>query len=181
MRLAVDPALGTLGWACVEDDGSVCDAGVLVQLCRAQDLGVHADRERRIKVQSELLTSVVRRWSGRLHSIVAEQMSWRGPRVNMIASLCLSWGALTMLATCHGLAIRAVPAKTWQPAVAPAALSDGKVDYDVVFAALAAYVSDQAVAAQLDAIKPKHRNHTLDAIGIGVYDAMTLVSGRGAA
>ncbi len=86
----------------------------------------------------------------------------------MAISLGLSWGVIAGLAVGTGAELLEIPPKRWQHAVAPDA---AKIDYEVVFKKLSEFVAG-AAADQLAVIKPRHRNHALDACGIGVFAAL---------
>lgn len=168
MILAVDIGTASCGWAVVRPrTGRVLDLGVIMQP-RNPELGVHEDRRRRIREQAAVLSRVANEHD--CSAIAAEEMSFGGPpraRLSMGVSQALCWGSLSTIAELLELQELAIPPKTWQRAIVPE--SGKKVDYDVVFARLVAFVGDLAA---LHTIAESHRNHALDAVGIGVYTAL---------
>lgn len=172
MILAVDPGLATLGWALVEPGtGKLADLGVVIaKAAVAAHGGVQRDRIARLIAQSGILGELVKRHDCSVIAIEAMSFPPRA-QVAAIASICLSWGALVGIAAVWGCSVVDVAPKTWQHAVLNL---KGKVDYDAVFAALSSYVltTSPTCHAKLEAIPKGHRNHALDAIGVGVYAAM---------
>lgn len=183
MILAVDPGIASCGWAIVTPGtGRVLELGVIAS-DRDDRFDVTADRARRADRQAEALLELVRRHDCK--AIAAESVSIGGPphvRTTMALSLSLSWGVLVGLARTLGLALYEATPKVWQHAVQPDA--GKKIDYDKLFAAMARYVRGQAAAEQLAALRPSHRNHALDAAGVGLLAALrpsaatTIVKGR---
>lgn len=171
MLLAIDPGLATLGYAIVDSNGAVHELGVLLSESNAKKLGKQVDRVLRLEQQAAALATVIDRWSEYMTAIVAESLSFNVRRHTQVVSLCLSWGVIVGLARSRGLAVRQIQPKVWQAAVAPSAITDKAIDYDVVFRELAAYVGEQC-RAQLFAIAGRARNHALDAVGVGVFAAM---------
>lgn len=172
MILSVDPGLATCGWAVVEEcNGKLVDLGVITQAADAKG-GKNADRLARLQVQSAELLEVAEHFGARV--IVAESLSFN-PKAfgNMIASVCLSWGALVGLAQALDVHIVAIPPKRWQNSVL--GYTAKKIDYDVVFALLSSYVlttAGEALHGKLARIAKGQRNHALDAVGVGVHAAM---------
>lgn len=182
MILAIDPGLATCGWAVVTPrTGRVLALGVLLSQPDAK-LDESTDRARRASVQAIALRQVAR--STGCTTIAAEAMSFGGPpnaRFAMAVSLGLSWGVIAGLAVATGAELLEIPPKRWQHAIDPEATT---IDYEVVFRKLSEFVAG-AASTQLAAIKERHRNHAIDACGIGVFaalmpDATTRIT-RGAA
>lgn len=171
MLLAIDPGLASLGYAIVDQNGAVHELGVMLSESNPK-LGKHADRQLRLEEQATRLDNLMRRWQQYLTGIVAEELSFNVKRHTQVVSLCLSWGGIVGLARKYSVAIRSVPPKTWQRAVAPAAVKGKAIDYEIVFELLSKYVGEQC-RIQLVAIAPRHQNHSLDAVGVGVFAAMT--------
>ncbi len=166
MILALDPGLGTLGYAVVTPKTArVRELGTLTS---EPTPGVidSTDRARRAVRQAATLYEIGRRH--RCTAIAAEAMSFGGPpkaRHAMAIALCLSWGAIAGLAAALDIDLLEVTPKSWQHAILPGVT---KIDYDAVFAALSAFVGE----AELNAIPASLRNHALDAVGVGVYAAL---------
>lgn len=171
MLLAIDPGLATLGYALVDQNGAVHELGVLLSESEAKKLGKQADRQVRLEAQARDLDDIMRRWQRYLTGIVAEELSFNVKRHTQVVSLCLSWGGIVGLARKYDVEIRSVPPKTWQRAVAPAAVKGKAIDYEIVFELLSKYVGEQC-RIQLVAIRPAAQNHALDAVGVGVFAAM---------
>lgn len=175
MIFAVDGGLATCGWAVVSWSGRVDAIGFFGSKPDPK-LTITADRAVRSARLARELGAAMR---GRgIEAIVAERMSFP-PRAGhaATASICLGWGVLTGLAAAKQLEVVEVGAKTWQRAVVPAAVDEkdsDAIDYDVVFRHLAGYVAEQPAAQQLEAIAKRNRTHPLDAVGVGVYAAMTM-------
>ena len=178
MIVALDPGLGTFGWAIVaERTARVLALGVLLS-DRDPELDESTDRARRVADQARGILALARSTSGvgaeRVTAIAAEAMSFGGApgaRFAMAISLGLSWGALAGVATALDLPLVEIPPKRWQRAIVPDA--GKRVDYDQVFAKLDKFVRG-AAAEQLAAIPMRHRNHALDACGIGVFAALRM-------
>ena len=175
MILAIDPGLSTCGWALVAPiTGRVIALGLLLSECDSA-LDKSTDRCRRIADQAQAVVALARTTAGdeRVTAIAAEAMSIAGgpARYAMAISLGLSWGALAGVATALGKQLVEVPPKVWQRAIVPDA--GKRVDYDQVFAKLDKFVRG-AAAEQLAAIPMRHRNHALDACGIGVFAALRM-------
>lgn len=169
MILAIDPGLATCGWALVAaHTGRVHDLGVLITKSNSK-LGKGIDRVARLEWQTQKLYDLVNGDWG-VRSIAAEAMSFPRGRTAAIVSLCLSWGAIVGLAMSRSLPIRQIQPKRWRSAVVPGSV--GETGYDAVFAALSEFVDEQA-AESLAKIKPGDRTHALDAVGVGVYAALT--------
>jgi hypothetical protein len=169
--LAIDPGLATCGWAIVRPrTGRVINLGVLVSSPK-QHLDEWTDRSRRAAQQASFLGDLVIRYG--CGAIAAEAISCGGPpkaRFGMGTSLCLSWGVLAGIAHCNGIELYEVPPKVWQHAICPEV--EGKVNYEVIFAKLKAFVEGQASVA-LWSIKKGLQNHALDAVGVGVFAALS--------
>ena len=187
MILALDPGLATCGWALVRPlTGRVVALGVLLSE-PDPELDSSTDRARRAADQGRAIVSLAACRTGdeTVTAIAAEAMSFSGhpsSRFAMAISVGLSWGVIAGVATAIGKELVEVPPKRWQHAITG---KPGKVDYDQVFAALAAFVRGRA-AEQLAAIPKRHRNHALDACGLGVFTALrptqaTRIRGDGAA
>ncbi len=169
MILAVDPGLATCGWALVRPHtGRVVSLGVLTS-SPAEGVDEWTDRARRISDQAGFLADLCKRHGVR--TIAAEAISCGGPpsaRFSMGTSLCLSWGVLVGIACSMRIDLDEVTPKQWQHAVCPDVV---KIEYELVFAQLTRFVEGQAAQA-LWSIKPKLRNHALDAVGVGVFAAI---------
>ncbi len=172
MILAVDPGIRTFGWAIVTSGtGAVVRCGVLIQ-DKDDKLSSHADREARAKAQADLLSDLV--VAHRVSTLVAEQMSF-APKAQAAAliGIGLSWGVLIGVASnCLTKPVRTIPPKVWQRAIVPLKPGEKRgaaVDYDEVYAELARYVDVDTLLAD---VAPSHRNHALDACGVGVYAAI---------
>lgn len=176
MLIAVDPGLATFGYAVLDERGVVHDLGVVTSESSAKKLGKHRDRRERLRLQARALDAVMRRWGARgLLTLVAEEMSFKRGKLTQIISMALSWGDLVGLAVAHGAADRAIPPKTWQRALFDPdelAAMGTSTDYARVEAKLSEYATEQC-RDKLAAIARSKRNHALDAIGVGVYAAMT--------
>lgn len=173
MILAVDPGLGTFGWAIVTPrTGAVVACGVLISKPDPK-LGKHADRVRRAERQAEAVDALIT--THRCGLIAAEEMSF-APRSSAAAKIGigLSWGNLIGLARARtGRTVFAIPPKTWQRAVVPAAVGEAEraaIDYARVERELADYVDCRDTG--LLAVAPSNRNHAIDAVGLGVYTAI---------
>jgi Holliday junction resolvasome RuvABC endonuclease subunit len=167
--LAVDPGLATCGWAVLDDAGRVSNLGVIITE-RDSVVSEATDRARRAAHQGAVLAELVHRYN--CGAIACEAMSFGGPpsaRYHMAISVGLSWGVVTGIARTTGIALYSVPPKLWQRAVQPEAKK--KIDYPKLEAALAAYVDEHAMLA-LAVITKSHRNHPLDAVGIGLFVAL---------
>jgi Holliday junction resolvasome RuvABC endonuclease subunit len=171
MFLAIDPGMATLGWAIVDDNGAVHDLGAVITKPNAKKLGKHRDRRERMADQARHLDDIARRWRDYGLTIVAEEMSFKRGKLTQIVATALCWGELIMLARMHGGTVRAIPPKTWQAAILTPATA-GALDYYKVFHELHRYVGEQC-SEKLSAIAKSHRNHALDAVGVGVFAAMT--------
>lgn len=173
MILGLDPGLLNLGWSIVEPGtGRVLELGVHHELSdpsvrRAEDL------ERRAARQSAFLHELVQRHAVTL--IAAEELSFpRGPAG--ITALCLSWGAITGVASARGLRVASVPPKEWERAVVPT--SGKRVTYEVVASLVESYVLRcgwPRALEQLGEISPSVRTHALDGVGVGVFGAVSSV------
>lgn len=169
MILAIDPGLGTCGWAIVDPSARVLDLGVILTE-RDKVLEEATDRARRADHQAEVLAEAAQRYN--VAEIALEAMSFGGPpsaRFHMAISVGLSWGVATGIARTLGLNLYAVPPKRWQRAVVPNA--GKRLNYALVEAALEHYVGKQAFVA-LSCIAKGDRNHALDACGVGLFAAL---------
>ncbi len=167
MILGVDPGTRTLGWAVVTPrTGRVVELGELFQDETADGT---ATRKRCVHAQALLFDEIIARHH--VTTLAAEDVSLGGPpqaRVRMASSLWACWGGLCAIAALRRLELVDVNTRVWQHAVLG---EKGKVDYDQVFAALAAFVTGPA-AAQLEGIPKGRRTHALDAVGVGVFAAL---------
>ena len=170
MILAVDPGLGTCGWAVLRPrTGRVLDLGVITSK-PTKGLDEWTDRARRASAQSHLLANIIEQYD--CTTIAAEAVSVGGPpkaRQRMTASLCLSWGSLVGLAEGMGLELYEVPPKQWQHAILPGVK---RISYVELFAGLEAFIGAQQVH-QLHAITASLRNHAIDAVGVGLFAALS--------
>ncbi len=169
MILAIDPGLGSCGYALVRPrTARVIDLGVLTS-SPTQGVDEHTDRARRAAVQAGLIADLADKHDCTV--IAAEAMSFGGPpkaRHAMAVSLSLCWGVLAGIANGMGIGLLEVSPKQWQHAITPGVT---KINYDNVFEQLRAFVDGQATVA-LHAIKKQLRNHALDAVGVGVFAAL---------
>ncbi len=169
MILAVDPGLGSCGWAIVRPKtGRVVDLGVLVSK-PTPHVDEWTDRTRRASRQAKVLGDLIEKYD--CDTIAAEAVSCGGPpcaRFSMGTSLCLSWGVLLGLAEGMDAHVFEVTPKQWQHAITPHA---AKIDYDEIFGRITAFVDRQA-GDQLRSITKALRNHALDAVGVGVFTAL---------
>lgn len=169
MFLAVDGGLCDLGWAVLAPRTARVKALGQLHQERHPELVKSECRALRATRQADLLAGVARRH--RCTHFVAEAMSFSARRFTMAVGLSLSWGVLIGVAIALGLAVLAVPPKLWQHAVLGRGAKDRKaVNYDEVLRALTDFIGRSCPAAeQLAAIKPRLRNHALDAVGTGVF------------
>lgn len=170
MILALDPGLATLGYALVRPGSArVVELGTLTS--KADDaVDSSTDRARRSRRQFATLWEIAMRHD--VKAIAAEAMSFGGhpaSRFKQAVSLCLSWGCIVGLAHAFSVPLYEVPPKRWQRAILPGV--QGKLDYDELFEALSQFVSGQT--STLSAIPRSLRNHALDAVGVGLYAALT--------
>lgn len=177
MILAIDGGLAKLGWAVVTPrTGRVVDLGVRITESNAtlgKRIGKNEERLGRLEAHAAALREIAARWS--CTSVEAEAISLpQAGGISSKAGAYLTWGMIVGL-TCalgmprpHGIA----PAK-WQRAVLP---DDGERKhggYAAIERALAAFVGEQGAGADaLRTIARSHRNHALDACGVGVYAAL---------
>ncbi len=171
MILAVDPGIRSFGWAIVAPrTGEVIACDALIQEVD-DDLTKHSDRERRAATQAELLGELVR--THKVFTLAAEEMSFapRGSAASKIG-IGLSWGVLIGIASAYALVRRTIPPKTWQRAVVPPMPGEKRsaaIDYERVYRELRRYVDCDRLLAD---VCESHRNHALDACGVGVYAAL---------
>jgi len=168
--LALDNGLATLGWAVVRPrTGAVVELG-FVESPTDPVIDDAIDRARRAFDQAVAVAAIAKRHACR--TIVGEAMSFGGPpqaRLAMAVSLGLSWGVLVAVAQQTGAEVFAVPPKVWQHSLT--GTPDGEpIDYDALFTALVTLIA-APVRGQLDAIPKRHRNHAVDAFGIGLHAA----------
>lgn len=171
MILAVDPGYAKCGYAIVKPrTGRVVELGVIVT---EQDERVgksidkSTDRARRISLVSRRLAERARAHA--ITTIAAEQMLMHGAAAAVAANV-LPWGAVAMLAAVLNVDLHEVPAKLWQHAVLPG--RPGKVDYDELARQLEKFAGDQ-VWRDLAAVDKPNRTHALDAVGVGLFMALT--------
>lgn len=167
MILAVDPGYAKCGWAVVEPGTArVAALGVIVteQDKRADK---STDRARRVVGIARQLAGIV--CARKCHTIAAEQMLGHGAAAAVAANM-LPWGALIGLGVALGLELREVPAKAWQHAAI--AMRGRKVDYRELAQELETFVRTHA-EPDLLRIATGDRTHALDAVGVGLYAAMT--------
>lgn len=174
MILAIDPGIATCGWAVVTPGrGELVDLGVIISPPDS-DVDGSTDRARRLAEQAALFRAIATAYA--VTTIAVEAVSLGGPpkaRLAMGMCLSLSWGALVMLAIDLGAALLEIRPKQWQGAIQEGAK---KIDYDALFIAMTAHIrgtpGHEVVAEQLGAIAERHRNHALDAGGIGIFAAL---------
>lgn len=168
MILAIDPGVATFGWAVVHPTSCKVHAlGALIQE-HDPDLADTTSLARRTHVQAREVIALVN--DHHVTTIAAEAPTFSGPgRIRMAQSLSLSWGSMIAIAAMTACELVEIPAKSWERAV----MGTGtKVDYVQVFAALAEFIEGEP-CDQLVAIPKRHRTHAVDAVGIGVYAALT--------
>lgn len=166
MILGVDPGYARCGWACVlPATARVIALGVIVT---AQDKRVDksTDRARRVAQVTQRLFEVAR--DRGCTQIAAEQMLGHGAAAAVAANM-LPWGSLVGLAVTLGLELREISAKEWQHA---AIATKRKIDYRDLAQQLATFARRQAEADFLR-IDRADRTHALDAVGVGLFAAMT--------
>lgn len=163
MILAVDPGIASCGWAVVRPrTGRVVDLGVITS---SPAKGTKStDRARRITRIAYELTGVV--CAHDCDVIAAEQMLFHGT-INAVVSQLLPWGALLGLAAALDMDVLEVPAKVWQ-----AAVLGRVVPYDELADSLRTFVAAQA-ERKLVTIARSKRTHALDAVGVGLYAALS--------
>lgn len=166
MILGIDCGTGSFGYALVRTaDTAVTDLGALIQE-PDKSISSTLDRSLRTRRQVELVDSLCTH----VTAIVHEEASYN-PRVflhNVNLSMCI--GALVTYAWCAGIPVYQIPPKRWQQAITG---KPGKVDYDDVYRRVEQHVARwQPAMDQLSAIKPRHRNHALDAAGIALCHAI---------
>lgn len=168
MMLAVDGGTRTLGWAVLHPKRCVVEAlGVLIQE-HDTTLDDTTCRARRGHRQAQELYAVIN--EHHVTTIAAEAVSLGGPpkaRLAMAQALNFCWGVLTTLGALTGCELLEVRPKAWQGAIVPEA-GGGKVDYSIVFEKLSAFVKWKGLAM----IPKAHRNHAIDAAGVGLYAAL---------
>jgi Holliday junction resolvasome RuvABC endonuclease subunit len=171
--LAVDPGLATLGWAIVEPGtGDVHTLGVRLSPPGDRDVGKNESRARRLEQHARELVQIC--IAHGVKRIVAEQVSLppRGA-IDVHAAAFLTWGMLVGVAIARGLERpRAIAPATWQAAVVPDRAARKARGYDAIESALERFVGGGRAAFELAGIPASHRNHALDAVGVGVCWAM---------
>lgn len=172
MILAIDPGLATFGWAIVRPrNGRVIALGVL-ESEPDRRVDEWTDRARRAALQAAFVADLVERFD--CDTIAVEAVSCGGPpkaRFMMGTALCLSWGVLVGIAEVMELELVEVAPKQWQHAIAPEYVGR-KINYTELFLRLEAFVEAQQVA-HLTSINRSMRNHALDAVGVGIFAALS--------
>jgi Holliday junction resolvasome RuvABC endonuclease subunit len=169
MILALDGGTASLGYAVMRPrSGAVLELGTITSKPHP-GVAQTTDNARRITRAFDTLERVARTHG--VITIAAEAVSLGGPpkaRLSMATTLNLFWGAAIGLARQLNTDLLEVTPKEWQHAVLG---RTDKVAYDELFAALSVYVSGQT--HMLNAIPQGERNHALDAVGVGLYAALT--------
>ncbi|MGE0547604.1 MAG: crossover junction endodeoxyribonuclease RuvC [Kofleriaceae bacterium] len=167
MILAVDPGLGNIGWAVVRrGTARVIDVGLL-QSEPDRAIAKSTDRARRIARATTELKCIAEQHQ--CDTIAAESMLAHGAAAAIAANL-LPWGALVALSVCIGVDLVEVTAKRWQHAVL--GIDKGKVDYGALAKCLERFAANQ-LGPRLQQIPKNKHTHVLDAIGVGLYAALT--------
>lgn len=168
MILAIDPGIGKCGWAIVRPrTARVIALGVIVTK-PTDGASKSADRAHRIGIVATDLRAIASTHS--TTHIAAEAMLFHG-RINAVVSQVLCWGMLVGLAVGMGdTPVHSVTAKEWQHGVMEGC--DGAIEYDAVFQRLSVFVESQLPGA-LARITGGLRTHALDAVGVGMYAALS--------
>jgi len=168
--LGIDCGTATFGWAVVDAGLSrVVALGAMVQGVDAE-VAKSTDSSRRVANQTDQLgmqryISTKSPWQ-----VVHEAGSYNPRQFKMSVGLAMSIGAVVGFAVCNGIPLYELPPKRWQQAITG---RPGKVDYDDVYRRVEQHVARwQPAMDQLGAIKPRHRNHALDAAGIALCHAI---------
>lgn len=166
MILAIDPGLANCGWAVLRrGTARVIDLGIL-ESKPDKAIAKSTDRGRRTATLVLKLRGIVQQHQ--CTAIAAEAMLFHG-MINAVTSLLLPWGAIVGLAVCEGIDLIEVEPKEWQHAVLG---SNAAVDYQRLSNMLAIYAGDQ-VGVRMRTIAESKHTHVLDAVGVGLYAALT--------
>lgn len=176
--VGIDPGIATLGWALADMNGRVLGLGVSI-LPRNKQRGAREDLMWRCQQQSNVIREVATDAS----RVCSEAVSWGMPGSTAMAMIA-SAAAIT-IAVCDGISVplQFVSPQKWQSAVLPARSFKSRGDkaaqksaaeqrYKSIYNALAGHVIASGERAALETIKPAHRNHALDAVGLAVYGAL---------
>jgi hypothetical protein len=156
--LAIDPGLLHCGWAALDLDGRVHELGVIVNPKVGKIKST--DRVNRAANLAHDLNELIRRTGAQ--RIAAEAMSW--PRgVAPLVSLALCWGVLVALAQSLDRNLVEVSPKDWQ---GDWAFVD-RIDLERQLSERARRLP--GAAKMLDEIRPRWREHALDAVGVGLH------------
>ena len=170
MILALDPGLATCGYAIVTPrTARVVTLGVIEILPRS-GADEHTDRVQRASLQAKQLADLME--SHDVTTVAAEGISLGGPpqaRTTMAVCLGLCWGVINGLAEAFGADVLEVRPKQWQHAIMPGL---DKINYDHLFKRIEAFAGKQAFVA-FNIIRKSLRNHALDAVGVGIYAALS--------
>jgi len=165
--LGIDCGTATFGWALVDEAGTVCDLGAIVQGVD-NNVDKSTDSSRRVANQVDKLREMLS--ATRATAAVHEAGSYNPRQFKMSVGLAMSIGAVVGFARTWGIPLFELPPKRWQQAITG---KPGKVDYDDVYRRVEQRVALwQPAMDQLSAIKPRHRNHALDAAGIALCHAI---------
>jgi hypothetical protein len=168
--LGVDTGIATCGWALLDEEKcSFVDLGVLIQP-PLEGEKITLDRIKRSCALAQVLAT---RAPG--CSVVAvESLNLGMPGAIGKLSVGLAWGVVLGVVAMidPSPSLLTIPPQRWQRQVLPHA---GKqVDYDELATAAGAYIlrNHPRAAKALEAIKPKDRNHAIDAAMIALCAAL---------
>lgn len=176
----IDPGIATLGWATVDQNGRVLQLGASL-LPRNKQFGARDDMMRRCREQSDVIQLAITGAS----RVTSEAISWGMPGSGAMAMIAAACAMTVASCACMGLPLQFVSPQKWQGAVAPmrsrpevkivdkkAKRDEEERRYREIASALTDHVTRSGASAALEAIKPAHRNHALDAVGLAVYGAL---------
>ncbi len=166
MILGVDTGVATCGWALLDETKcAFVDLGVLIQKPLAGEK-ITLDRIKR----SNALAQVLARHAPGCQTIAVESLNLGMPGAIAKLSVGLAWGVVLGIAATLDPSPRllTIPPQRWQREVAPHA--GKKVNYDELATAAGAYIlrNHPRAAKALNAIKPEHQNHAIDAAMIAL-------------
>jgi Holliday junction resolvasome RuvABC endonuclease subunit len=176
----IDPGIATLGWATVDQNGRVLQLGVSI-LPRDKKRGAKDDLIHRCGAQSEIIQTAI----ADSDRVVSEAISWGMPGSSAMAMIASACAMTVAICQCMGLPLQFVTPQKWQAAVAPqrsrpatkivdkkAKRAEEERRYREISIALTEHVVRSGASARLESIRPAHRNHALDAVGLAVFGAM---------
>lgn len=166
MILGIDTGIATCGWALLDEKAcSFVDLGVLIQK-PIEGEKVTLDRIRR----SCAIATVLAKHAPGCTIIAVESLSLGMPGAIAKLNVGLSWGVVLGIVAMLDPAPRllTIPPKRWQREVLPTAGKE--IDYEELATAAGAYIlrNHPKAAKALQAIKPKDRNHAIDAAMIAL-------------